>query len=81
MKIYYIILTLLILSGAFYWYELRPVNIRVECKKYVESNRLWEVQPAEREFLGGDINKINAAEREKTNFWYKDCLNGKGLKE
>jgi hypothetical protein len=35
----------------------------------------------EKDQLGGDMNKINAVEREKSNFAYKECLHDKGISE
>lgn len=65
----------------FYWLELRPSNIRRGCKQHIMDNQTTTISNVERELLGGDMNKINRAEREKSDFWYKDCLNSKGLKE
>ncbi len=76
---YVIILILAILVCIFYWFQLRPSNIRKECKKYVSESRLDLTSDIEKEELGNDMIKINKAEQEKADFWYKDCLNSKGL--
>ncbi len=85
LKLNWFKISLIVLAlGAFYWYELRPANIRAECKKYLLSGSGLELtltNDAEKEALGGDINKINRAEQEKSDYWYKDCLNERGLKE
>jgi hypothetical protein len=71
----------LLVIGAFYWFELRPASIRTECKKYVSDSHLDLTSDAEKTALGLDMNKINKAEQEKSDFWFKDCLNERGLKE
>jgi len=77
-----IFITMLIILGiAFIWYEVRPARIRASCNEKVLNDELYSTSKAERELLGGDMNKINKMEREKTDFWYKDCLRDNGLKE
>lgn len=76
-----IILTTIILGIAFYWYELRPFQIRSECNNKVLNNRLYHATDAEVNDLQGDMVKINSLEREKSDFYYKDCLRDNGLKD
>ncbi|MDO8610646.1 MAG: hypothetical protein Q7R95_08935 [bacterium] len=77
-----IIIVLIILAVAFYWYGIRPAQIRKNCHKKVwDDPSLVLTTNFERNQLGGDMNKINKAEREKADYWYKDCLNENGLKE
>ena len=71
----------LVLAVVFYWYEIRPANIRSKCNKKVLMERQYSTTKFEKDQLGGDMNRINKVEREKTDFWYKDCLRDNGLKE
>jgi len=71
----------LILVSLFYWYEIRPSNIRKTCEKYVFDNMLWQTSTHERERLGNDMNKINEKEREKQTFYYTECLHESGINE
>jgi len=81
-EIIFITIVIFVLSGGyFYWYQLRPSKIRIECKKYVSNTGFNITSESERASLNWDMNKINAAEREKSDWWYKDCLNENGLKE
>lgn len=75
-----LIIVLLVLAG-FYWYEIRPSSIRSKCNKQVLMEQQYSTTKLEKEQLGGDMNKINKSEREKIDFWYKDCLRDNGLKE
>ena len=75
------VVILILLLGAFYWYGIRPANIRIKCKGSVSDSRIDLTSEIEKDELGQNMNKINAAEREKSDFWYKDCLRAKGLVE
>lgn len=61
---YIILIILLILGFAFYWFELRPTQIRKECFESTRGNPLLEYEGKE--------------ELQKS--YYLDCLMGKGLK-
>lgn len=73
MKNIYIILTLsfiFIVSFVFYWYELRPTQIRKECQ-----NHAWDkVKEA--------IQETNSFDgfQDGIDFLYTDCIRKKGLK-
>lgn len=71
----------LISVGLFYWYEIRPSNIRKSCENYVLDNRLWQTSAQERDLLGNDMNKINEKEREKSTFHYSECLHRSGISD
>ena len=58
----------------FYWYELKPANIRSTCQKRIITERLYTTSSFERELLKGDMNKINEYEREKSNHEYNNCI-------
>lgn len=72
---------LIILGIAFYWYEIRPAQIRTRCNKKVMNEGYALTSEAERELLGNDMNKINEFERKKGEYWYIYCLHDNGLKE
>jgi hypothetical protein len=80
-KYWWIIVIILLIGGVFYWYEWRPAKIRAYCEKYVFENKQWETSNTEREQLGWDMNKINAAEREKSNYYYEVCIHKKGINQ
>lgn len=69
-KIYFIIIIITILTGSllFYWYELRPAKIRIQCTE--EINNKGIVQKVE-------YNK----EPLKKVYDYNECLQRNGLKE
>jgi hypothetical protein len=71
----------LVLAFLFIWFQVRPSMIRSACTKDVLMSRKWATTKFEREQLGGDMNKINAIEREKSEFAYKECLHEKGISE
>jgi hypothetical protein len=74
-----LVVVIVALIVVFYWFEIRPASIRSGCKDKVQSQKLYEISDLERESLGNDMDKINRAEREKSEWWYKDCINGEGL--
>lgn len=57
-----IVLVILVLSFLFYWFQIRPANIRKEYNDHVLSNGLYRVSNEERDELGGDMQKINKEE-------------------
>lgn len=73
--------TLIIFGIAFYWYEIRPSSIRKKCAEKVTTEGMALTGEAERERLGWDMNKINSIEREKGEYWYRDCLHENGLEK
>ena len=81
LKISLLITIIIIVGAGFYWFQLRPAIIRVDCKKWVSDSKISLTSDAEQQELGLDMNKINEAERIKSDFWYKDCLNSKGLEK
>lgn len=64
---YIILVTLVILSSAFYWFEYRPVQIRKECAKQI---LISSGVASYAEYL----KETNQSEKE-----YKDCLRERGL--
>ena len=70
-----------ILIGSFYWFQLRPSNIRKQCNERVLKEQEYSTSKAEREQLNNEMVKINAVEREKADFFYKDCLHQKGIEK
>ena len=61
----------LLIAGAFYWYELRPIQIKKEC------NRISQPTDEKQEFSArygiGEYSVSSINER------YKICLRSKGL--
>ncbi|MEI6326805.1 MAG: hypothetical protein WCO78_01650 [Candidatus Roizmanbacteria bacterium] len=76
-----IVIAIVILGIAFYWYELRPAQIRTWCINKVSVDKLYRTTEAESKELQGNMVKINTLERDKSDFWYKDCLRNKGIKD
>lgn len=64
----------------FFWFEIRPVNIRKECYDYVISNGLYETSNEERDEMGRDMPKINKEEEIRYKLHYENCLSKYGLK-
>ena len=62
------LLILIILGFAFYWYEWRPMKIRINC--------LNEMADGKIKISGGDLNGIDKFEAMKN-----ICLFEKGIKE
>ena len=60
-----LILFVIILGGVFYWFELRPVQIRKNCYDSVITNPF----------------KTEAEQRSDFNYMYQDCLKMKGLEK
>jgi len=59
-----------IISFVFYWYELRPAQIRKECQSYA-----WDkVKEAIQE------TNISDGFKDDVNFLYTNCIHKKGLK-
>lgn len=75
----FLIVGLIVIGIAFYWFEVRPTQIRKKCDEKVLTESLYSVSQAEREKLRRDMNKINALEREKSTFWYEQCLHENGI--
>jgi len=75
----YVILAIGVLCFVFFWFEVRPSQIRKNCYETMVNDGWALTGKAERERLGWDMNKINAVEREKGDFWYNDCLHEHGL--
>lgn len=67
-----ILLLILSLVGAFYWFEWRPINVREGCS--TQSSNL-----AIKAFEDSDITV--AQEGSFYSFQYQSCLNEKGFKE
>ena len=76
----YIILAIT-LVGLFYWFQIRPSNIRKECHEYVLMNGLYETSNEERDELGRDWQKINKEEEIRTALHYQKCLGEHGLEK
>ena len=74
-----IAIVILIVLFVFYWYEIRPAHIRSMCQKRIISERLYATSTFERDLLKGDMNKINAYEREKTTHEYTNCIHEQGI--
>jgi len=67
-----IVAIVVVLGGAFYWYEWRPTQAKREC---FERARDFSTERLGRRFYIDDINEWN-----KTyNFFYRNCLRLKGL--
>lgn len=62
----YSILILLLITALFYWFQLRPSQIRADCMK------------KNLDYFSGKGN-INAALAEPGDDFYKACLRGHGL--
>ena len=60
---YQVILILLILVGAFYWFEVRPANIRMNCEAYIHDFGVAHPDATTTEY----------------NFQYSTCLHKYGL--
>jgi hypothetical protein len=74
-----LIISIVTIFCAFIWFQIRPSYIRMECKEYFTSSKIYEASTLERSALNEDMYRINQVEREKSDFWYKDCINAKGL--
>lgn len=61
---YIIILTIIILCGAFYWYSYRPEQIRKKCFNETRGNTL---------ILRNGMEELQDS-------YYKDCIMSYGLK-
>lgn len=72
---YIIFILLLVLGFVFYWFQLRPTQIRKECNRisFLESNIIDRSR--EDEFVPGSIAFKFASPDER----YKICLRSKGL--
>ena len=63
LKIFIIVIVLIVISGGFYWYEWRPYQTKKECYR-----------------LAIEIAKKDGYHAlELYNFYYKTCLNSRGL--
>lgn len=74
----YIILILLLIAGfLFYWFEIRPANIRTECLKRVqeESTMVYSFDDEP------DVDKRGRLQERYIDQYYKNCLHKKGLAE
>jgi len=76
-----IIGVVIVLGFLFYWFQVRPSMIRSACTNDVLMTQKYATTKFERDQLGGDMNKINAMEREKSDFAYKECLHEKGISQ
>lgn len=63
-----VILIILLVLGAFYWFQYRPSEIRKECAKYAKDTKA--------EGIKGIDNYIKLQD-----FLYKDCLKAKGIEK
>ena len=68
---WWILMVLLIIGGAFYWYEWRPSRAYVECNQKSEE---WLKKHAEENPSGDAREAVDIY-----NFKYKNCLRGKGI--
>lgn len=71
---YIILIALIILGISFYWFQIRPSQIKKECSSQVEKMRK----------TGKDGNgifnvKLLTGERESVNGAYSDCLRKNGI--
>lgn len=65
----YLIATIIILGGLFYWFQIRPTSIRSGCAEY-SKNRIAE-----------DGNKKSIDKWQDTyDLYFKACINSKGLR-
>ncbi|MFH1822511.1 MAG: hypothetical protein ABH830_02305 [Patescibacteria group bacterium] len=71
-KYWWVIIIFLILSGAFYWFQWRPTQIRKECFKVKQETR--EVYSPLR-----SVSDEKMEEYAETN--YQDCLRKHGLEK
>lgn len=69
MKILHGLIILVILLGAFYWFGLRPSQIRKECYDYANKNTRFNFYDSESEY------------RTDLNFIYGNCLKIHGLEK
>jgi hypothetical protein len=76
-----VILFVFISSFLFYWYEIRPASTRSGCVKSVLENGMYATSEIEKDQLKSDMNKINSYEREKSKFYYEECLHRAGLEK
>lgn len=67
-KIFLILLILLLIGGWFYWFQIRPSNIRQKCYAYTLQKR------EER------INSNDRLTNEEANNYFRRCLVENGLK-
>ncbi len=81
-KQYYIVIvaTLLVLCGAFYWYELRPYFGKKECYKRAEMWRQTAINSDNNVMMQG-INVTRSDYEKIFQDDYETCLMQKGLKE
>lgn len=63
-KFLYILLILFLILGLFYWFQIRPSNIRSYCD--------WSVR-------WGPDKPSNSQIEKKYDFLYKSCLRSKGI--
>lgn len=79
-----IIIVLILILGAFYWFQLRPNQIRKECMKMAQQGITSNSKETEESFqVGSFVDKYQAKQGllsgEKINELYLICLRAKGL--
>lgn len=82
MKTKYIFaLTIMLVVGGFYWFQLRPANIKKECWSRVEkmqsSGSGGRLSGSESSIL--EYRRIIRGDQESVDDYYKNCLREKGL--
>ena len=83
MKKYYIIvaLALVILGGAFYWYELHPLSLKRDCFTKADTAKQTALNADDNVITSG-LELTKRADYEKIfNDEYSNCLMGNGIKE
>lgn len=71
-KYWWIVIIILITGGAFYWFELRPAEIRKECIRLVSSQGRFNPEKFVTEYSGKTyFDKVA----------YKKCLIERGLEK
>jgi len=69
-EIIILIVVILVLFGLFYWFSLRPTNIRKDC-----------ADESSIEAIVGMLDDKESEYEKQYNFNYKQCLQRNGLKE
>jgi len=73
-KIWIAVLAILILISSFYWFQLRPIQIRKECNKYASSGQIEDKSKSL------SLDQYQSIQIIYNNFYAK-CLREKGLEK
>lgn len=78
---YPLLIGLVILASGFYWFQLRPAQIREECMSMAQQG----ISPDTAKRDGFSVNKFLAENgglsNEKVNELYTSCIRSKGLEK